>query len=311
MNDSAPCLLTVGICTHKRAPLLDRLLGRLALQQFPEPETVEVVVVDNDPDRSALPVLEHWATRLPVALRHDHVPQPNISVARNRVFQLARGQNLLLIDDDQYPDDPAWVVRMQQALQRHGADVVFAPILPAHDPAAPDWIQAGPFFDQPRYASGQTVGVAIARGGNVILRRACVPPGDEPFSVAYGKTGGEDSLFFKRIIERGGRVVWEDDAVIRESIPLDRATPRWLLRRVYRIGQTYVRTQCEGLKGGPRWARLAYFAVHALLVLGVSLLAALLSWPFSKTRAFDWLRRAVLQCGKLSSYVGLSYQEYR
>ena len=309
--NASPCLLTIGICTHKRAALLDRLLGQLAAQQFPDPTGTEVVVVDNDPAHSAREVLQSWSARFPVALRHDHLPQPNISVAGDRVLAMARGELLLLIDDDQYPDDPMWVARMVAAVNRYAADVVFAPILPAHDPAAPDWIRSGPFFDQPRYANGQTVGVAIARGGNVILRRRCIPPGAEPFSVAYGKTGGEDSLFFKHIIERGGRVVWDDDAVIHESIPLDRATPNWLLRRVYRIGQTYIRTQCEGLRGGRRLTRLAYFAVHAVLVMGVSVLAALLSWPFSKIRAFDWLRRAVLQCGKLSSYVGFRYQEYR
>lgn len=304
--------LTIGICTHKRPAMLDRLLGCLHRQLLGDEVQVVLVVVDNDPAQSAKPVLDAWTPRFSWTVSYFHLPNPNISLARNQVLALAQGDWLLLIDDDQYPENVGWVRHMLDAANRMNADVVFGPILPVYDAGAPRWIVAGHFFDQPRYATGTAVGVHIARGGNVIIRRACLPQVPEPFSVRYGKTGGEDSLFFRELEERGCRIVWDDEAVIHETVPADRATVQWLLKRQYRIGQTFIRTQGEGKAPWQRRLMYGRLGVRAFVFMLVSALMVVISLPLcSRTLTLSWMRKLVLQIGKLTSFFGLSYVEYK
>ncbi len=305
-------LISICICTHKRPQQLDFLLGRIAQLDFPGgPAECEVVVVDNDPGFSSQPVLLDWASKLPVALRYENLPKPNISLARNRVVAMAGGEFLLLIDDDQYPDGPIWVHQLLQTHRDTQAQVIFGPILPVFDERSPDWIRQGRFFDQPSYEPGAPVPLEAVRGGNVLLHRSCFQAFSPPFDESYGKTGAEDTLFFQELYRRGFRSAWCAEAVVHETVPFDRANTRWLTRRSYRIGQTWIRTSLHGSSGvhwGMNWC-LLLLRSGALLVL--SLLLTALSYPFSVIRGFYWWRKVAAQVGKLSSLFGRSYHEYR
>jgi hypothetical protein len=41
-----------------------------------------------------------------------------------------------------------------------------------------------------------------------------------PFDPAFGRTGGEDSMLFRRLDESGSRMVWCDDAPALEFVPI-------------------------------------------------------------------------------------------
>ena len=116
--------VSVCVCTFRRPELLDGLLSLLAEQRLP---AFEIVVVDNDPAHSALPVLQAWGERLP--LRFVHLPEPNIAKARNLAVAQARGAWLAFIDDDERPG-PDWLYLLVQAQAASGADGVMAPVLP-------------------------------------------------------------------------------------------------------------------------------------------------------------------------------------
>ena len=48
------------------------------------------------------------------------------------------------------------------------------------------------------------------------------------FDPRFGLTGGEDTMFTHDLVGRGGTIVWCDEAVVRESVPADRATRSWV-----------------------------------------------------------------------------------
>ena len=69
------------------------------------------------------------------------------------------------------------------------------------------------------------------RCGNFFLARRVVLDGGELFDPGYGKTGGEDVDFFRRMLGRGYRFVWCQEAAVFESVPPHRLTRSYLLRR--------------------------------------------------------------------------------
>ena len=94
----------VCICTYRRPDLLGRLLRELARQETRDLFTYSVVVVDNDREESANPVV--------VAAKNDGFPVPivycveaeqSIARARNRAVANARGDFIAFIDDDELP----------------------------------------------------------------------------------------------------------------------------------------------------------------------------------------------------------------
>lgn len=302
--------VSVCICTFRRPELLDGLLASLAAQ-LPHDGSVEVVVVDNDPDTSAAPVLARWSARLP--LHALHVPVPNIAVARNAAIAAARGGWIAFIDDDETPD-PGWLDTLRAAQQAHDADAVFGPVLPRHVATTPAWLRDGGFFDRPRFPTGTPITTRDARTGNVLIRRSLLdwvqPTGAGPFDPAFGRTGAEDTMLFHGLLALGARLVWCDEATVQEEVPPARANVGWLLRRSYRLGQTYMRSEIARRHGLARWVRAGWLGLRALVQVVVAAVLAAVLGPFSRIRGLRWLRAAVAQAGKLSALAGHRYHEY-
>ena len=308
-----PIQLSICICTFKRPALLSALLGDLQGVMWRGPDdTCEIVVVDNDPGLSATGVLADWQQRSRFTLTADAFGQSNISSARNRLVSLARGERVLFLDDDQHPHDPHWLLAMCDAMEAHAADVVFGAVKPLFEPQTPDWIRnAGHFdMDPPHMATGTPVTKDLAHCGNSLIRLACLQSVSPPFDVAYGRTGGEDSVFFQHLLTRERRLIWCAEGAVSEYVSPQRATASWLLTRSYREGQTWARTELLADRGFTQ-ARLglALFAKACMLLLIAATLC--LAWaPFSAGRRLHWLRKCAGQVGKISHFFGGRFAEY-
>ena len=90
--------LSVCIATFKRNERLRAVLGDLVRQvRIPD----QVVVVDNEPGGGAKKIVEAYRAEVPFPVEYDVQPEPNISLTRNRTVQLARGDWIAFIDDDE------------------------------------------------------------------------------------------------------------------------------------------------------------------------------------------------------------------
>lgn len=297
--------VSICVCTFRRPAMLDGLLTRLAEQQM---APLEVIVVDNDPAHSAQSVLQSWAGRLP--LRFWHLPEPNIALARNLAVAQARGEWLAFIDDDECPG-PEWLSQLHQCQTRTGADGVMAPVLPTFTDATPLWMREAGLFDRRRFSTGTRVFTEDSRTGNVLLRTEMVRSLPGPFDPEFGRSGGEDTLFFSLLHRAGYMFVWCDEAVVTEEVPADRARVAWVLRRAYRGAQTFVRVELYPLKGLRRPLRVGVLGARAVVQFVVAALLALALAPMARLKAFRWLRVACAQLGKLTALLGARYLEYR
>ncbi len=109
-------VLAVCALTYRRPEGLARLLDGLAGLAFSgEPPELRIIIVDNDPDRSARAFCDERARSFPWPLEYRHEPTPGIAPARNAALEAARGADwIAFIDDDEVPEQ-AWLDSLIQA----------------------------------------------------------------------------------------------------------------------------------------------------------------------------------------------------
>jgi succinoglycan biosynthesis protein ExoM len=297
-------IVSICVATHRRPRQLGALLEDLARQRRPPQE---VVVVDNDATASARAVVRRAAVPFPI--RYATEPRTNVAIARNRTVALARGDWLAFVDDDERAP-PEWLERLVAAARRFRADGVLGPVEPVLPATAADWLQRGGFYDWVRMRTGAVVPVKGLRFGNVLVRAALLRTRHPPFDPAYGLTGGEDGDLLARLVTDGARIIWCDEAVVREPVDPARQSLRWILLRALRGGQTFARHVLAGHHGPPTAARQARLLLRAAVQLVAAGALALLSLPLGRHVAARWLARACANLGKVSAFVGLYYREY-
>ena len=131
---------TVAICTWNRAPLLSRVLDRLARIHHPTGGW-EVVVVNNGSTDDTDHVLDVFADRLP--LRRAFEQAAGLSHARNCAVRHTTGDYIAWTDDDVLVDAD-WLSAYERAIERHPEAAVFGgPVRPCFEGAPPPWLLTG------------------------------------------------------------------------------------------------------------------------------------------------------------------------
>jgi succinoglycan biosynthesis protein ExoM len=306
-GQSAPSVkLSVCIATFRRNERLQAVLGDLARQlRIPD----QVVVVDNEPGGGARTVVETYRAEVSFPVEYDVQPEPNISLTRNRTVQLARGDWIAFIDDDERAP-PEWLSELLSAAERYGADGVLAPVVPQVPSSAPDWIRRGRFYEFARQSEGASVPYNFMRFGNVLLRAAPLLAEEVPFDPSYGLTAGEDTDLLIRLSRKGAKIVWSERPAVFEPVEPKRLSLRFLSLRAFTGGQGFARYT---LAGGYRQVNGVYRAVFFLKAsaqLALCSFMTLLSLPFGRHHSADWLIRAGANFGKLSVLWGARHLIY-
>lgn len=250
--------VAVGVLTYRRPEFLARLLPQLQEQLASLPEGVagQVLVVDNDPERSAAATVRGFGP----GVRYISEPTPGIAAARQRCLVSAADFDLLqFIDDDEEPVGD-WLLQMVEAWLEFGRPAAVAGRVLARFPEPPPaWIEAGGFFVRRTYANGTEL--EAAPSGNLLLDVEQVARLGVRFDVELGLRGGEDTQFTRQIVNRGGRIVFCEKAAIVDVVPADRMTRRWVLRRAWFHGGTAAHLQLRELSGAQlRLRRFRLFA---------------------------------------------------
>jgi succinoglycan biosynthesis protein ExoM len=227
--------ISVIIPTYRR-PELFRAAIESVLAQRGLKTAVEVIVVDNDPERSAEQSYIQLARNAVLPIRYVNEPRAGISHARNAGLAVSTGRYIAFLDDDEIAS-PNWLSSLLSTAHEHEADVVLGPVRPRYPSGVPVPSCAHQFYS--RDAQVPT-GQAVRRFniGNSILSRDRCLANTAPFDPKLGLSGGEDSLLLARLFEEGRRCVWCSEAVVIETIPPEKLTPFYLLRRAFRQGQT-------------------------------------------------------------------------
>jgi succinoglycan biosynthesis protein ExoM len=229
--------ILVAVITYKRPGDLRRLLDSLGALHTDL--TWRIVVVDNDPERSA----EQVAREHPLRPTYAVESTPGIAAARNRCLDLMEpADNAIAFLDDDEAVSSTWLDELVDCAVRYNADVVAGPVLSILPDEAPDWLRKGGYLQRRLRSTGDTSGLPATN--NVLIRRALLERyPDVRFDGSFSVTGGSDTDFFSRLITPDVRMVWCRTAVVHEYVQTERVTFRWLVARFTRAGEVHGRVR--------------------------------------------------------------------
>jgi hypothetical protein len=128
-----------------------------------------------------------------------------------------------------------------------------------------------------------------------------------PFDARFALTGGEDTHFFLRVSSAGYRLVWAEDAVVEECVRAERMQLGWVLRRAYRVANTWSLCERE-LSPSPRLMAQRAGKAVGRLTLGAGLVAGgAIAGRHVMARG---LWEIAFGTGNLTGLVGLRFAEY-
>ena len=289
-------LISVCMCTYKR-DTLRKTLDSVFAQELPEGCSLEVVVVDNDVEESGKSTCAEYDGRSDNIKIHYHVNgERNLSSVRNTSIEKANGDLLAFIDDDEWAE-PNWVSALLSGLNQFQADAIFGKVNVIYPESSPAWIAEGDMFGKDHHATG----TVLKKGAtsNAILKSHWVKTGGFRFDPVFGKSGGEDTDFFHRIGSAGGKLVFDNNAIVSEVVEPHRLNLDYLKKQNVRIGQThwnYLWSRQSGLA----FVKTGLFVLAQ--VAGAALLT-LISLPFGKKRYAKWYLLLVRNLVKLKTAV--------
>ena len=223
--------ISVCVCTYKRPELLRRLLLKLEAQKREGLFAYSIVIVDNDSAESAKQTAESYARQSRIPISYYVEPEQNIALARNKAVENAKGNFVAFIDDDELPDDD-WLLNLYKAAHEFCADGVLGPVNPYFETEPPQWVVRGKLCERESLSTGTIIRSSkYTRTGNVLLSRRLFVEKESPFDPLFGKTGGEDGHFFRRMLEKGKVFVWCNEACVNEIVPPERLTSSYFLKR--------------------------------------------------------------------------------
>jgi len=229
--------IAVCVCTYRRPASLMRLLLELQKQDTGGIFDYSIVIVDNDDQRSAEVTVNQLKVTSQVPIVYYNEPRQNIARARNKAVEIANGEFVAFIDDDEFPCE-SWLLNLFQTCTRYQVDGVLGPVLRHFDETPPRWLVKSNFYVRPRHETGFVMGWMECRTGNLLLDRRVFAAGETPFRPEF--RAGEDQDFFRRKIGQGRTFIWCNEAPAYETVPPSRWKCGVMLRRALLRGATAV-----------------------------------------------------------------------
>jgi len=290
--------LTLLVCTHNRAALLQRALASINGARRPSLPVQILVAANACTDDTVAQMRAYQAEQAAgdwLPLRVIEVPTPGKSHALNEALPLVETELVAFVDDDHRVDED-YLVAIEAAAQTWpDAGLYCGRILPDWDGGEPPWVHdEGPYriypLPVPRFDQGDTpreitaeVG-PIPGGGNLVVRRR-VFEATGPFSTELGPHGhdlggGEDSEYVLRALSRGERCQYVPDIVQHHYVDTERLRLGYLLKKSYQRTRSTARIHGNGRVPLFMWRKLAEYGFHSLFSL---------TWA---RRRFYWVRTA-------------------
>lgn len=306
--------LVIAVLTFRRPDDLAALLPLLHAQVTERAPGARILVVDNDPDAGAEPVVAAAAARSgggDAGLRYVHEPRPGIAAARNRALDEADGARaLIFIDDDERPH-PGWLGALLDTSAEHGGPGVVGPVVSDFAVPLEPWVDRGGFFRRRRLPTGTPVTVAATN--NLLLDLGSVRRAGLRFDGDLGLAGGSDTLFTRQLTAAAGPLVWCDEAVVTDVVPAARCTRSWVVRRQLRSGNSWSRTSLLLTRGAlPRLVLRLRLAGLGLVRLAAGTARGGLGVVTRDVgRRANGVRNLARGLGLLMGAFGATYAEYR
>ena len=235
--------ISVCIASYNRPVLLQKLLDSLEDQATDDKFKYSIVVVDNDKNLTAQNVVLSIAQNAPISIQYYSEPIQNISLARNLLIKMSKGNLIAFIDDDEFAEKD-WLLNLYGTMKKYNCQIVNGPVCPFFDPVIPIWIKRTKYFDPQEVKTGAS-SYKICATGNCLIDRVVFDKFPDPFNPKFGLTGGEDTDFFKRAKELNISFCWCNEAIAYEYIGPNRAQVQYIVRRSFSGGNSFIRLRVE------------------------------------------------------------------
>jgi succinoglycan biosynthesis protein ExoM len=308
--------ICAAVITFRRPRMLQALLASFSELRVPEGMELSFLVIDNDAQRAAAPTVATFAAQMGRAEVHYVVEsEPGIPFARNRAVAEAQamGASYLAFLDDDETADPDWLIELAGAIRSRGLELIGGPVRCA------DWVEASPpgwwrrlVFEgiRSRYASKERSASRRLRQGaegdivivtnNWLLDLAWQKRTGLRFDESLRETGGSDVLFYRMAKKLGIRSGWCETAIVRERVPLSRASFAYQFDRARHQSMASFRRNHPTVT-----ANAAAMAVISCLLKGLGCVACILALPFSGGAALVQLaRQSGWAVGRLQALAG-------
>ncbi len=277
--------LTILICTHNRADLLERVLTSINAAKHPAMPTKILVAANACTDDTVERMRAYQALQAErgwIPLRVIEVPAPGKSHALNRAIPEIDTELTAFVDDDHRVDEN-YLVAIEQAVHAWpDAGLYCGRILPDWDGTEPEWVHdEGPYriypLPVPRYDQGDEAKTIspdkgpIPGGGNLVVRRAVFELTGQ-FSTELGPHGhdlggGEDSEYVMRAMTRSVRCQYVPGMVQYHYVDTERLRLGYLLKKSYHRTRSTSRIHGSGSVPLYMWRKLGEYVFHSLLSL--------------------------------------------
>ena len=234
-SGTRPLRITVAIPSYRRPERLAALLSALPDRFTETPDAViDVLVIDNDPDGSA----RHAVAEAHVDLRYVHETTPGISAARNRALDECHTSDLIaFLDDDEIPR-PGWLSSLVEVWRENRAAAVAGQLVSVFEQGTDPWmIASGTFYRRQRPTGTH---LPTASTANLLLDVIQIQDLGLRFEETLGLSGGEDTLFTKQLVQRGGVIMWCDESEVEDTVVASRLTREWAAQRAFSAGNGWV-----------------------------------------------------------------------
>lgn len=254
--------LSIIIPTYNRAEKLDRALQHLYDQELAH-ESFEVIVVDDGSMDHTDSVLSEWKKKWP-QLSALHQSNSGQATARNRGIKAARGQILLLGQDDIYAS-PGFLKAHVEFHKSHPQENQAVLGLTEWWPEAPvtpfmQWLtHGGPQFAYHLLQAGQTVSYWFFYTSNISLKTQLLK--DHPFDESFSSYGWEDIELGYRLMKQGLTLHYQPQALAWHDHFMDEKDFK---KRMHSIGKGAVKLEarCPGIGVVPApWKRRIFKAL--------------------------------------------------
>lgn len=298
----------LGLATYLRPQMLRETLKSLIALELNESWELILVLVDNDKEESARQVFEEMKPQLGFSSKYIVQQERGIVNTRNSVLDEAINLNaeyIAFIDDDEVVP-PEWFRLLSENLIKYNADVAQGSCKRVLPENAPYWIEKGRFFNPRNYPTGKVR--KSASTNNVLFNIRLIKEMNLRFHPYLNLTGSSDSFFFSEAHSKGAKIVWVEEAYVKETVPHSRANFKWIVKRAYRSGNSFMARMYLKQEKTSIGLRLTRYVARHL----VASLFELFSCPFRGKAAFVRAMTNASQGVGATAYVfGHSYKEYK
>lgn len=230
--------ITIACCTYKRPIQLERLLNSLTTLNLPADIKTEVIIVDNDSEKSAEEITKKFKESLNI--HYVVQSQKGLANVRNKALETAielGATHLAFVDDDEIVD-ANWLMAHVDLYNRfENIYISNGPVYSKFENKYPNYITNNNIF---KAYSNKKLGKikTTCPSNNVFLPLNIIKENNIYFSQEFNSSGGEDTDFFTRLTLAGFNIGWNYNAIIYEIVDNNRTNLKWILHRAFYNGST-------------------------------------------------------------------------